>query len=287
MTTLVADANVIAAYALREALRRKVLVVVVILTAAFLGLYGWGTKETFDAVQGNDASPLIREQTIAGATLLGLAMFVTLFLGTVLAVFLTLNAVRGDAERGLLQPLVVRPLGRVSLLLGRFVAAAAVCGGYVLIVYGVAVLLTSTLGDYRPDDVIGPGVALAAAVMIVVALALLGSTVLSATANGIAVFMVFGAGLAAGLMGQIGDALDSSTLVDIADAASWVLPFEALYQQALHLLTESTSNFERVIVQLGPFGGARDAGPELWPWAAVYLVLVGLATAWRFSKMDL
>ena len=51
-------------------------------------------------------------------------MFGTLFLGAVLAVFLTLGVVRGDAERGLLQPLVVRPLGRATLLLARFLAAA-------------------------------------------------------------------------------------------------------------------------------------------------------------------
>ena len=68
---------------------------------------------------------------LTGSTLLGLAMFVTLFLGTVLAVFLTLNAVRGDAERGLLQPLVVRPVGRTTLLLARFLAASGVCVVYV------------------------------------------------------------------------------------------------------------------------------------------------------------
>lgn len=284
---MISDANVIAGYALREALRRRVLLVVVVLTAAFLGLYGWGTAETFDAISDRPEQPLVREQVIAGATLLGLAMFVTLFLGTVLAVFLTLNAVRGDAERGLLQPLVVRPLGRVSFLLGRFVAAAAVCGAYVLIVYAIAVVLTGVLGDFTPNDVVGPGVALAAAVIVVVAIALLGSTVLSATANGIAVFMVFGAGLAAGLMGQIGEALDAATLRDIADAAAWVLPFEALYQHALHLLTDSTQNFERIIVTLGPFGGARDGGALLWPWAAAYLAIVSAAAAWRFSRMDL
>ncbi len=54
-------------------------------------------------------------------------MFATLFLGSVLAVFLRLSAVRGDAERGLLQPLVVRPVGRTALLAARFLAAAAVC----------------------------------------------------------------------------------------------------------------------------------------------------------------
>ncbi|UUY04490.1 ABC transporter permease subunit [Svornostia abyssi] len=284
---MIADVNTIAVYALREALRRKVLIVVLILTGAFLALYGWGTAETFDAVTARPDEPLVREQTVVGATLLGLAMFVTLFLGTVLAVFLTLNAVRGDAERGLLQPLVVRPMGRVSLLLGRFFAAATVCGGYVLLVYGIAVLLTGTLGDFTPDDIVGPGIALAAAVVVVVGVALLGSTVLSATANGIAVFMVFGAGLAAGLMGQIGEALNSDALEDIASIAAWVLPFEALYQQALHFLTDSTQNFERVIVTLGPFGGARDGGPLLWPWAVAYLAMVWAAAAWRFGRMDL
>ena len=61
-------------------------------------------------------------------------MFTTLFLGTVLAIFLTLGAVRGDAERGLLQPLVVRPLGRTSLLLARL-RRAGCARGYVAAVY--------------------------------------------------------------------------------------------------------------------------------------------------------
>ena len=78
-------------------------------------------------------------------------MFTILFLGAVLAVFLTLGAVRGDAERGLLQPLVVRPLGRTSLLLGRFAGAASVCALYVALVYGAAVLITGIAGDWWPD----------------------------------------------------------------------------------------------------------------------------------------
>ena len=52
-------------------------------------------------------------------------MFATLFLGVVLAVFLTLGAVRGDAERGLLQPLIVRPVGRPTLLLARWLLQPA------------------------------------------------------------------------------------------------------------------------------------------------------------------
>src|SRR6185312_7550553 len=100
----------------------------------------------------------------AGATMFGLAMFATLFLGVVLAVFLTLGAVRGDAERGLLQPLIVRPLGRRQYLAGRFLAAASVSGAYVLTVYAGGVVVTGVVGDWWPSDPVGAGLRLAAAV---------------------------------------------------------------------------------------------------------------------------
>ena len=66
--------------------------------------------------------------------------------------------------------------------------------------------------------------------MIVIALSLLGSVVLSSTANGIAVFMLFGAGLVAGLLGTIGHALNSHAIKHASTIAAWALPFEALYQ---------------------------------------------------------
>ena len=95
---------------------------------------------------------------MAAATLLGLAMFAILFLGAILAVFLTFSAVRGDAERGLLQPLLVRPLPRATLLLGRFVAAAGVCLIYVVVVFLAAVVITHGVHRLVAGPAAGPGV---------------------------------------------------------------------------------------------------------------------------------
>ena len=83
---------------------------------------------------------------------------------------------------------------------------------------------------------------------------------LSANANGIAVLMVFGAGLLAGLLGSIGDALESGTLQSIANTASWILPFEGLYRDALRMLVADVEGVAGAIVQLGPLGGSTTPG---------------------------
>ena len=279
----------VAAYALQEALRRRVFTVVLVLTAAFLGLFWLGTRKAFeeaDAFTGTTDVP-VDIHTLTGATLLGLAMFATLFLGTVLAVFLTLGAVRGDAERGLLQPLVVRPLGRVAFVLARFGGAAAVCAVYVVLVFLGTLAIVRAAGPWAPDRVLAPALELAFAVVLLTALSLLGSVFFSSTANGIAIFMVFGAGLVAGLLGQIGEAIDSETLVSVAERVSWLLPFEALYQDGLHRITEETRGFTQVALQLGPVGGAQAGGGSLPAWAVLYLGGVLAVTALAFSRRDL
>lgn len=278
----------VAAYGLREALRRRVFAVVLILTASFLVLYGFGAEAVFDEVESQRGSEdFLDEHTLAGSTLVGLAMFTALFLGAVLAAFLTLGTVRGDADRGLLQPLVVRPIGRDVLLAGRLAAASVVCAGYVLFVYGAAVLITGATGDWWPDRVVLPGAGLAVAVLVIATISLSGSVFLGSTANGIGVFMVFGAGLAAGLLGQIGDALDVNSLQTVAEATSWLLPFEALYQAGLAHLTADAAGVTGVIVRLGPFGGAQEAGPLLWLWSAGYVALVFAGARAAFARRDL
>jgi ABC-type transport system involved in multi-copper enzyme maturation permease subunit len=279
---------VVARHTLQEALRRRVLIVVLALTAVFGGLYAWGAAELFKDVSGfaNDPSGLDAD-ALAGATILGLAMFGSLFLGTVLAVFLSVGAVRGDAERGLLQPLVVRPLGRTQYLLGRFLAAAAVSAAYVLLAVLAAVLVTGLIGGWWPEHPFQSALLLALAAVLISALALLGSVFLTVTANGICVLMAYGAGLLAGLLGEIGDAIPSPTLKDIADVTSWVLPFEALYRDALRLLVQDVPGVTGAIVRLGPLGGSHDSGPLLVPWAIAYVALVLAGAAAAFARRDL
>lgn len=282
-------ALIIARFSLQESLRRRVFVVVGLLTLLFLVLYGLATWQAFKAADDFTGATQagVEADTVVGATLAGLAMFAILFLGTILAVFLTLGAVRGDAERGLLQPLLVRPLPRRTLLLGRWMGATAVCAPYVVAVALAAFVLTDALGGWWPDRTLAPLLTLALGVAIIAALSLAGSIALASTANGIAVFMLFGAGLTAGLLGQIAEAIGSDSLDRVASVATWALPFEALYQAGLSDLTADTVGFTRLAINLGPFGGAQSGGIDLWLWSLAYLAAVGAAAVAAFRRRDL
>jgi Cu-processing system permease protein len=285
-------ALIIARHAMQESIRRRVFVVVLVLTLLFLALFIVASVKALNApasfIIGN-GSPIGRSQatSITSVTMLGLGVFASLFLATVLAVFLTLGAIRGDAERGLLQPLVVRPLGREELLLGRFVGAVAVCVGYVLALYALVVLIVHQAGGRWPDHIIGPGLALAAAVTVLVAISLLGSVFLSASANGIAVFMLYGAGLVSGLLSTIGATLGAHTVETIGRDIAVALPFEGLYQAALYALGSNQTGLARVVVNLGPFGSAHANSVVFDIWAAFYLAFIAVLATVGFKRRDL
>lgn len=280
---------VIARHTFTECMRRRIFLIVPLITVGFVALYGLGAHYAFQSAQGTiETDPgFVDAKALAGSTLVGLSMFVTLFLTSSLGIFLTFSAVRGDAEIGVLQQLVVRPVARGGLLAGRFVGASILCSGYALFLYLACVLVTGAIGGWWPTPLFPPGLALMAAVIVVIALSLLGSIFLSSLPNGIVMFMIFGAGLLGGLLAQLGDVINSPALRSTGRITSWALPFEALYQSGLNSLTASATGLTRVIVRLGPLGGAQEGGPWLPVWTVAYLVVVSAVALVAFARKDL
>ena len=113
------------------------------------------------------------------------------------------------------------------------------------------------------------------------------SVFLASSAQGIAVFMVFGAGLVGGLLGQIGEALGSPRLESIADAVSTALPFEALYQAGLYLIASDETGFTQTAIQLGPFGGSHEGSVGARASSASSTSPASLRWRWRRSRGEI
>jgi Cu-processing system permease protein len=281
----VSDALVIARLALQEAVRRRVLAVVAVLTLLSGVLYVVGCVSLKHHIAGALEANGGIIKPIVPATLLGLASFGALFLGSVLSVFLTAGAVRGDADRGLVQPLVVRPVGRTAYLAGRGLAAVTISGGYVIVISTLATATTRLLFTDLPSGSWRAIPLLVAAVTVVTVITLLMSCLLSTVATGISVLMAYGAGLVAGLLGEIGRAFHATTVTAIADTVSYLLPFEALYRAALAQLSQK--GLIGQLLELGPLCGARAGGPGLWIFCVAYVLATLWCTKWLFGRSDL
>jgi Cu-processing system permease protein len=279
----------VAKHTVRECVRRRVFLIVPIATIGFLALYWIGNHFAFQSLSGQTdvGGGVVDNHALAGATLVGLSMFMSLFLAASLGIFLTFSTVRGDAEQGILQSFVVRPVARSGFIIGRFLGASMICGLYAAFLYAASVLITWSIGGWSPSPLLIPGLAMVAAVEVVIALSLLGSTFLNALPNGIAMFMLYGTGLLAGLLSELGRVLPSPSLERTGHITAWALPYEALYQAGLNSLTSSATGFTRVIVRLGPLGGASAGGPLIGPWVVLYVAAVLSGCIWVFARRDL
>ncbi len=282
-------ALVVARYVFAEAVRRRTFTVVGVITAALVGLYAWGAWVAFDAAgEVIQLRNLLVDGTVfVGNQLSGVAIFAQLFLGAVLAVLLSQSAIRGDAEQGLLQPIVARPVGRTAYLLVRCLVVAVFCALFVVAAYAAISVITGLVGDYWPRQPIMPAVYLALAIVVITALTVASSVVLGMTANGIAVFLIFGAGLANGMLVGIGETTGAQGLQDAASIIAWALPFEPLYQAAVHASAQQADGLVASVIQAGPFSGGREPSPWLVPWALTYVAATLTVAATVFSRRDL
>lgn len=276
--------RVVAGLGLREALRSRTARGLGAATLVLLGLFTLAAAQALDAARD---APGSATEAVVGATLLGTAGFTALLLGGVVAVFLSHGAVRGDAERGVLQPLLVRPLAREAVLAGRLLAAAAVACGYAAVLWLAAVLLVRVAGSWSPVAWVEPGAAVVAAVALVALTSAALSTALPATGAGMLTLALLGLGFSVGLLAQLGASLQLAGLGDVADALALALPFEALYRHALFELGAEVGDLSAFGVASGPFGGAREATAAHLTWVGVWALAVAAIGRTRTRSQDI
>lgn len=268
----------------RGAVRARAVLAVAVCSALLLGLFAFASQQAMRVARGSGGTAT---EDIVGATLLGTAAFTCLLLGAIVAVFLSHATVRGDAERGLLQPLVVRPVPRVAVVLGRLIAGAGLSALYTVALWAGAVAAIRFAGGWTPPSIVEPGAALAAAVVLVAICAVAASTVLPSMAAGVATLVLLGMGFTVGLVAQMGETLRISSLDRVADLASLALPFEALYRHVLHTLTGELGSLGTLGIAVGPFGGAQAASAAVVAWTAAWGGVVLVLALLRAQRLDL
>ena len=276
----------IAVLTVGEAARRKVLWVLVALALLAVGLTTWGADRLV-ALLHDQGQPEVQVKLVISQVLIFIAFQFT-FVLAMTAAFLGSPAISSDLESGVAQALLARPIRRSAYLLGRWLGLAVVVVAYAA---GSALLALGAVGwvsDYTPPSLLQPVAYLAFQALVMMSLAILLSTRLSPIAGGAICVVAWGLAWMAGVLGDIGAALDASGVAAIGDLGRILLPTDGLWRGVIYGLEPGV-----VIAAVGgptranPFFAA-DPPPTLFlAWSVAWVAIVLLLAVWQLRRREL
>ncbi|HEX7497491.1 MAG TPA: ABC transporter permease [Candidatus Limnocylindrales bacterium] len=263
--------SIIARLTLREAFRRRLLWVLVGLTALIVVLTWWG----FGRIA--ESSPITGPVQILGISQVTVMLaFMFSFVLAMTAVFAGSPAIGADIESGLLLAVLARPVRRSDVLLGRWLGLAVVLVGYALVAgYLELAAVVAATGYVPAEPLVGP-VYLAGESLILLTLAIVISTRVASVAGGAIAVVAYGLAWMAGVMGGVGEAFDNSILRNVGVVARLILPSDVLWRGSAGALSPTDSvltagGVNANLYRFSPFSGTAPSLPWL-AWCVIWIV---------------
>ena len=283
----------IARLTLREALRKRMIWGVLALSLLFIVLYFWGftlVKADFDATAARRAqsgagdSGEILGFAFVSTILVGLGFYTVNFLAGVMTIFAAVGTVAGEIETGTFQAIVPKPLGRWELIVGKYLGFATMFVIYILLMSAGILTTSRIVANYTPGNLV-PAIGLVMLVsLVLLAVTILGSTVMQTMANGVVVFMLYGGAMLGGLLETLGSIFSIQSLINIGVVTSLILPSDVIWRLASGLLQpDSNLRFDAPI----PIAVSQPPSNAMVLYAIAYIVVLIGGAVLSFRRKDL
>jgi ABC-type transport system involved in multi-copper enzyme maturation permease subunit len=265
---------------LREAVRRKVMVGLLILSAIFLVLYTLGLVFINNELAGQAVPSRIGGVETVYNFLLVSGLYAANFLLIMLAVLISVDTLAGEISSGTIQSLAVKPLARREILIGKWLGFVILLGLSVLLLVGGVMLITWLITGYTAPNWPSGLLLQYLQTLVLLSVSLLGGTRLSTLANGVLGFGLFGMAFVGGLIGQVGTFISNTTVQTIGQLTALLMPTEALWRRTLSEISVGFNPFRFMYI-----GGVPEEG--VWLYAAIYAAVMLLIALWSFGRRDL
>ncbi len=275
---------VITRLTLREAQRRRMLWLGLGLGLAFVALFATGYYFAYADFQRQveRSSSLVRQVDLFNSTFLSAGLYVVNFLIVMITALTTVGAVSAEIDSDTIHAIAAKPIRRWEIVLGKWLGHALMAVVYTTLLAAGVMLSVYAISGYATPSGVGVLLILILESLAVLSVTLLGSTLFSTLANGVAVFMLYGLAFVGGWVEQIGAVLDSQAAVDLGIASSLLMPSEALWRYAAGLMQRSSS----FNMPVSPFSVTSQPTPAAVVYAGVYTLALLLGAMWAFSRRD-
>ncbi|MUT67808.1 ABC transporter permease [Paenibacillus sp. NEAU-GSW1] len=284
-----------------ELLRKRVTLMTIVMTAIFLIAFWFVSR----AIVGEQLGPQ-NELSIAdnlfnrfsfGSVILSLGFFFGAFAVAFLAIFSSVSAVMGEAEHGVLQSVLARPLPRWKWYIARWFGFTVFGIGYTAIMFIAIVYIAWLQTGLRLEAFVmfKAYLLFASVVPLFVSLTMLGSCYLSALGNGIGMTMLYGLGWLGSMIERVSDTGLTTeeglhSLKTITGIITLIMPSDALQQRMLGELLSVRDLAGAIDVggssALSLFMMATPPSNTFLVYAAIYTVVILLAGLLVIQKKD-
>lgn len=271
---------VLARLTFREASRRWVLWVALLLGLLFLAVYALGFNEIQKGFQGS-MSILEKREAYNFFSLAGL--YAVNFLTVLMAVLTSVDTLSGEIASGTIHTLVSKPVRRWEIVLGKWLGFAAMLLAYLLLMAGGVIAVVYLISGYIPPHAWRGLALMGFNALLMLSISFMGGASLSTLANGVLVFGLYGVAFIGGWIEQIGSLLNNQTAINIGIISSLIMPSEAIWRRAAYEMQSPLGS----ALGMTPFSSRSVPSDYMLGYAVVYaLVVLGLAFR-QFQRRDL
>jgi ABC-type transport system involved in multi-copper enzyme maturation permease subunit len=282
---------VIARLTVQEASRRRLLLALVILTLIVVGFSAWGFNKIATVPRGDGTLLDPTEVKVLSSQLL---IVVTFMYSGVLALSAAVVAgplISNEVESGMLLSILARPVRRSEVVIGKWLGLAVLVAIYA----AGSALLELTAVDwatgYFPPHPVSLIVYVGAEGLALLSLGLLLSTRLSGITGGVIALVAWLMGWIAGIVGDIGTAIQNQAVQDVGTISHLILPTDGLWRGAVFAMEPdavlAALRAGGAIASANPFAAANPPPIQFLAWVVVWFGLMLALSVWSFRTREI
>ena len=272
---------VIARLTFREAARRWILWVALIMGALFLIVYSIGYHEIYKEIVREGTNRL---QTNEFANFLQMAgLYAVNFLSLIIAVLTSVDTLAGEINSGTIHTLVSKPIRRWQIVIGKWLGFSGMLSLYLLLMAGGVIMAGYLISGNIAHNIPSGLFLMWINIILVLSLSICGGAILSTLANGVLAFGLYGIAFIGGWVEQFGALMKNPTAVNIGIITSLIMPSEALWKRAVYEMQSPLA----AAFGLTPFSSISTPSPLMVIYAGFYTAIAITLAIRFFNQRDL
>ena len=281
----------IARLQLQELLRRRLFLVLLLLTLVVIALTTWGFSR-IPSLGDSRGRPMTTVEIAAIASqLLILVMFMFSFVLAFSAVFAASPAISAEVESGITLAMLARPITRLEYVVGKWLGLLATVLIYAVPTATVQMVLVQIAVGYSAPHPVEFLAFVIGEAIVILTLALLFSTRFAGMVGGVSGLILWGLAWMGGIVGGVGLVFDNATLTHVGTASKLLLPTDGLWRGAVWSLEPAsliaTARAAGAAAAANPFFAADPPPPAYVAWCIIWIIGMLAVAVWSFTRKEL